>query len=147
MLLTFTNVGSLGSDNPEELKPDNMVVRQQLFDTLATISNDIEPPDILCLQECRSFSFEPTPFFKGPVATSSHVTHGANEGGTRGVSIYSNKFSSTIDLNDDVHEACALKFQYRANSGRNKDAAVINIYRNQSKNFTRTIEDTRAFLT
>lgn len=117
MFLTFTNVGSLGTDNFEDLKPENLVVRQQLYDTLSAISNEGDPPDVLCVQECRTFRFEPLPFFKLPVSTSEHVTHGKDDGGTRGVCIYSNKFTEKLDLEDEYHEICALKFEYKSSNG------------------------------
>lgn len=147
MIITTTNVGSFGADNMEELKPENIIVRQQVFDSLAKINNEIDPVDIFAVQECRAFNFEPIPFFNLPTATSSHVTWGKDEGGTRGTCIYSSAGTEAIDLKDDRHEVCAVKFKYKGENRKIMTAALINVYRNQSKNHTRTIPETRQFLT
>lgn len=85
MIITTTNVGSLGCDDFQELKPENIVVRQQLFDAIASINNEGDPVDILAVQECRSFSFDFMPFFGLQLATSEEVTWGKDEGVPEGL--------------------------------------------------------------
>lgn len=146
MIITTTNVGSLGPDEFEDLKPENIIVRHQLYDSIAKICNEVDAVDILAIQECRTFKFEPKPFFDLPTADSSQVSWGAGSGGTRGTCIYAGNDCTKIDLNDDKHEACAVKFCYKDSNRKNRQAVLINVYRNQSKDFTRTVAETVKFI-
>ena len=141
VLVVTTNVGSLG--NPP-LSPSNIIVRQQLHDSLVEINNKHGGIDSLALQECMNYETELLPFFSFPAAHDGDVTYGRDQNGKRGVSIYTSEGAGAVAIPDTVNELCVVIRSYTNRRGVKVKFGLINCYRNQSVDFNRTSETTLA---
>ena len=99
-IVVSTNIGSLGR---LPLKDHMIAKRSRLIDACTEIEEEHGRLDALMIQECGVFNFEPIPWFSEPKATTSEVTYGKNDGGTRGTCIYLRK-GVGVDTKDTKNE-------------------------------------------
>lgn len=144
LILLSANVGSFGQN--EDLTVANIKVRQQTIDTLCEVENEYAWVDIFCVQECNSYHVELRPIFYEPISTDETISFGRNAGGIRGVATYA-KEGENFNINNDIHECCVTVHQYSNSKNKQVKVAVVNLYRNISRNFERTIGQTISFLT
>lgn len=136
------NVGSLGQN--EKLTEGNRVVRRNVIDSVAEARAKFSTDHvIICVQECGAYDVElPRPFGL-PVATDEHVTFGRFIGGKRGACIYASwPQVKPVDPVDDINEICAVTAPFKNNKGDSSTVLIINVYRNISKDFRRTLDQT-----
>ena len=151
LICMATNVGSLGAATSinNEVSREGVIVRQQLHDTLAIASNKYGKIDILMLQECNRTDVKLPPFFPDvPSSSNDRTTYGRDDGGVRGVCNYTaDSDSQAVDLDDTKNEIC-VSICYRKNcKGQKVGIGFINAYRNQSREYERTTDETvRAIL-
>lgn len=146
-LIACTNVGSLGCNS--NLKEHNIKVRRKLTDTISVIRRKYSSDNIaLCVQECGYFDVSLRPHFDLPLADDSHVTFGANDNGVRGVASYAMRGDcKSLMINDTTNEICTISACFRSSRGRLKKVGIINCYRNISKDYERSLEQTKAAIT
>lgn len=145
--MACTNVGSLGCNH--NLKEHNINVRRKVVGTISSIRSKYNSDNIaLCLQECGHFDVTLRPHFDLPLASDKHVTFGANDNGVRGVATYALGGENTSLISTDlVNEICTISVCFRNSRDRVKKVGIVNCYRNISKNYERTVEQTKAAIT
>ena len=139
VIVMSTNVGSLGS---APLDTGNINVRSHVARRLAYINNKYGRIDSLHLQETNNYDVEFLPFFKKPAATNANVTYGRGLGGVRGVSSYTLDGNGAFDTDDTKNEIACVIRSYRNNRNQITKFAQLNIYRNQSVDFSRSSDET-----
>lgn len=146
-LIVCTNVGSLGCNR--NLKEHNIKVRRKLTDTVTSIRTKYRSDNLaLCVQECGHFDVSLRPHFGTPLVCDDHVTYGANDNGVMGVATYSVGGNCTgHNTGDTTNEICTISASLCNSRGRLIKVGIINCYRNISKNYERSIEQTKAAIT
>lgn len=150
-ILVSTNIGLGGSiiksdDYVKNTTANNRTeTYARLHDRLTQVYNNYgQQPDIMSVQELGYLRFAPRPFFESPVASDLPVLVNLKNK-TRGVGIYSRNDDaipiSTGNLDDEIS---AIVDSYTDAKNRKCQFAVINVYRNTHKEFSRSINQTIA---
>ena len=137
-IIVSTNIGSLGR---QPLKNHMIAKRSRIIDTCTEIEEEHGKLDALMLQECGVFDFEPIPWFGLPIATTSDVTYGKGDGGTRGTCTYS-RLGVGVDTKDTKNEISSSLLYCKTTTGEKTKVAMLNIYRNQHTTYKRTEKET-----
>ena len=137
-IIVSTNIGLLGK---HPLKDHMIRKRSRLIDTCTEIEEEHGKLDALLLQESGVFDFEPIPWFNLPISTSSDVTYGRENGGTRGVCTYLRK-GVGVDTKDLKNEITSSLLDRKTGKSEKAQITLLNIYRNQHSTFKRTEKET-----
>lgn len=99
----------------------------------------------LCVQECVSYDWHLRPHFFEPINTDEHVTFGKDDGGKRGVATYYCGNTTTVAVNgiDTKNEIVTVIGSFLNNRRKVTKVGIINCYRNISKNYERTVKETK----
>lgn len=137
-----TNVGSLGQN--DNLSDNNRATRRRLADLVTEVRSKYASDDVvLCIQECGTYECELPPHFKGPISTDEQVSFGRKVGGKRGVATYAtSRFTHAFPASDEKHEICAVVSYFKNSKGGVSKALIVNVYRNISKDYKRSVNDT-----
>lgn len=137
-----TNVGSLGQNN--KLTDGNRIVRRKLVDSMTEARAKYASDHVVVLvQESGAYDVELPQPFGLPVATDEKVNFGKKVGGKRGVCIYASWSQvKPFEIDHLINEVCAVTAPFKNNKGDKSEALIINVYRNISKGFRRTVDQT-----
>ena len=142
-----TNIG-LCYGNPEtddEISDSHTKSRANVSDCCTKIENKWGRPSFIALTETGGNDFNIAPWFGEALASAEHVTFGDRGRGRRGVCTWDDDPEAlAMDPPDTKHEIVTTITPYRGKNGRKKRIAMINCYRNQHKDYNRTVTETVA---
>lgn len=117
----------------------------RLHNRLTEVYNSYgQQADIMSIQELGYLRFAPKPFFDAPVASDLPVLVN-HQNKARGVGIYSrNEEAIPITTGNLQDEIAAIIDSYTDSKNRKCQFAVINVYRNTHKEFSRSVNQTIA---
>ena len=140
--------GTTGDFDLEEINGVNESVRsawRNVNDRLMAVRQKWNVrPSLLGIQEDGGYAYDPEPWFGAPICDDYHIDVGTQGQGRNGVSIYSHglPFCQKIDPIDDFNEIATVIFDFPNRRSLVKRAAYINFYRNNHKDYPRSVNET-----
>lgn len=121
-------------------------MRQKLTDSISSIRKKYKSDNLaLCVQESGHYDVSLRPHFDLPITCDRQVTFGRNDNGVRGVVTYGvGGACRAFDYPDQTNEICTIIANFKSSRGRSKSVAILNCYRNISRNYERSVDQTKA---